>query len=301
MGIALATMLACAGCGFGPGAGPSAVSVRVTRNFGTQTVKTVSEAKVSGAQTDMQLLQHHFAVTTNYGGGFVQSIDGRAGTSHHYDWFFYVNGVQAKKGAAALDVHKGDQIWWDLHDWQRTNSIPAVVGSFPEPFAHGINGQRYPSTLECGHGVKPACDAVSAAFAKQHIPLSDQLIGTGSGPDTLSINVGTWKELAPQVAAELIDYGPGASGVYARFSKDGRHLYLLDPAGRVVKTLGPGAGLVAATGDQSDVPTWLVAGTDPAGVTAAARAVTPAALAGHFALAVQGSRHYPVPLVNASG
>jgi Domain of unknown function (DUF4430) len=294
---ALITSVVCAGCGFGPGAGPGAVSLRVTRDFGTHTLKTVSEAKVPGAQTDMQFLQHHFTVSTKYGGGFVESIDGHSGTSQHYDWFFYVNGVQAKKGAAATNVKTGDHVWWDLHDWQATNTIPAVVGSFPEPFEHGINGQRYPTTLECGDHVMPACNIVAKQFAHFKIPASPQVIGTGSGPDTLSINVGLWSQLAPEVAAELIDKGPEASGVYAHFSANGRQLFLLNPAGKIVKTLGPGAGLIAATADSTDVPTWLVGGTDEAGVMAAARAVTPAALAGHFALAVQGDKTYPLPLV----
>ena len=86
--------------------------------------------------------------------------------------------------------------------------------------------------------------------------------------------------------ARLIERGPASSGVYARFGGGG--LQLLDPTGRVVRTLGAGAGLIAATADQSSAPTWLITGTDPAGVAAAARALTPARLHDHFALAVQG-------------
>jgi len=37
-------------------------------------------------------------------------------------------------------------------------------------------------------------------------------------------------------------------------------------------------------------------GTDPAGVLAAARALTPQALHDHFALAVDGATHIPVPV-----
>ena len=296
---ALATMLACAGCGFGPGAGTSAISVRVTRDFGARPLETVNVAKVSGSATDMQLLQRHFTVATKYGGAFVQSIDGHAGTASHYDWFIYVNGIQAKKGAAALDVHKGDHIWWDLHDWQSTDSIPAVVGSFPEPFLNGINGQRYPTTIECG-SVKPACAAVTREFSRFHIPLSPSGIGYGSGTDSQSINVAPWSQLSAQVAGELLKYGPGASGVYARMSSQGREIQLENEAGKVIKTLGPDSGLIAAVGDtESAVPTWLVTGTDAAGVQAAARALTPQALADHFALAVQGSAHYPVPIVSS--
>jgi hypothetical protein len=54
--------------------------------------------------------------------------------------------------------------------------------------------------------------------------------------------------------------------------------------------------LVAATAQASTEPTWLITGTDAAGVSAAARAFTAAALRDHFAVAVQGSRLLPVPL-----
>ena len=106
------------------------------------------------------------------------------------------------------------------------------------------------------------------------MPVASQLIGTGSGPDTLGVVVGTWKEIQSEVAAELIAHGPSASGVYARFAGPAAAtLQLLNPQGKVARTLGAGAGLVAATADSSSEPTWLITGTDPAGVTAAAAAL----------------------------
>jgi hypothetical protein len=113
----------------------------------------------------------------------------------------------------------------------------------------------------------------------------------------MSINVAPWSQLSGQVAAELIKYGPGTSGIYAHFSDGGHRLELENTAGKIVRTLGPDSGLIAATANSDDpAPTWLVAGTDRAGVMAAARAVTPRALADHFALAVHGTTRYPVPL-----
>ena len=118
-----------------------------------------------------------------------------------------------------------------------------------------------------------------------------------SGTDSLAVEVGTWRDLRGEILASLIEQGPGSSGIYAKFAgHTGGSLQLLDPHGGVVRTLGPGAGLIAATADGSNEPTWLITGTDPAGVTAAAAAFTPSALDGHFALAVQGKHGLPVPL-----
>jgi hypothetical protein len=269
----------------------------ITRGFGSRQVGVATESKVPGGETAMRMLERKFRdVKLRYGGGFVESIDGLSGSTARNDWFYYVNGVQAAKGAATTTLNRGDRVWWDLHDWTATDKVPAVVGSFPEPFQHGIAGRRLPTTIECGTGVAAACKLVQSALDHAGVPVASQYIGTGSGPDTLGVVVGTWAELRAEVAAGLIDNGPSASGVYARFADKGRTLLLLDPEGHVARTLGAGAGLVAATADSQSAPTWLITGTDPAGVVAAARAVNARTLHDHFAVAVQGATVLPVPL-----
>jgi hypothetical protein len=294
--IAIATAVAVAGCGLGPGPGTSDVTVTITRGFGSSTVAGLTVGRVPGSETVMRMLERHFRVSTRYGGGFVESIDGRSGSSPRLDWFYYVNGVQAPMGAATTAVHKGDRIWWDLHDWSTAESIPAVVGSFPEPFQHGLAGKRYPVTLECAGDVPAACARVSNELTTLSVPFASQVIGAGSGTDSLVLVVGTWRDLSPELVDQLIERGPGASGVYARFESGGSTMALLNPQGQVVRRLGARSGLVAATADGSSPPTWLITGTDTTGVSAAARALTPGALHDHFAVAVRGSTELPIPL-----
>ena len=284
------------GCGLGPGPGTSDVTVNITRDFGSGLVGAATVHRVPGSETVMRMLERHFRVGTRYGGGFVQSVNGRQGGSSKRDWFYYVNGVQAPRGAATTAVHQGDRIWWDLHDWSATQSVPAVVGSFPEPFVHGIAGRRYPVTLECAGDVSAACARVSRELTALRVPFASQVVGGGPGTDTLVLEVGTWHDLTPEVVDQLIQSGPAASGVYARFLSGGSSLGLLNPQGQIVRRLGAGSGLVAATAQGSSPPTWLVTGTDLAGVAAAARALTPSALHNHFALAVEGSDLLPIPL-----
>ena len=95
----------------------------------------------------MRVLEGNAEITTRYGGGFVQSIDGveeaqRGG--HPYDWFFYVDGVESPIGAADYSLQGGERIWWDYRDWSATNHVPAVVGSWPAPFVDGYEGKRHP-------------------------------------------------------------------------------------------------------------------------------------------------------------
>jgi hypothetical protein len=298
--IAATAAVALAGCGLGPGKGTSDVTVTVTRDFGGSQLGRLTEKQVPGSETVMRVLERHFKVGLRYGGGFVQSIDGRSGTSAHRDWFYYVNGILASKGAATTTVHRGDRIWWDLHRWLAPLGSPAVVGSFPEPFLHGSGGRRLPTVVQCASDVSSACARVSAELGSLGVPVATQAIGTGSGTDSLGVVVGTWRDIRTEILASLLRQGPAASGVYARFASAGGSLALLDPQGHTARTLGAGAGLIAATSQNSDIPTWLITGTDMAGVDSAAGALTPGALRDHYALAVQGASRIPIPTRGAS-
>ena len=86
----------------------------------------------------IRFLDREAEITTRYGGGFVQSIDGIEGDDRRralHDWFFFVNGIESDRGGADVAVRGGDRIWWDYRDWTDALRTPAVVGSWPEPFA----------------------------------------------------------------------------------------------------------------------------------------------------------------------
>jgi hypothetical protein len=142
---------------------------------------------------------------------------------------------------------------------------------------------------------------VNDGLAAAGVPVATQLLGAATGTDIATILVGPWSTLRRTLVARVIEAGPGTSGVYARFASGTRHsLELLDPKGSVGRTLGAGAGLIAATNESGSGPTWVVTGTDAAGVAAAARALTRSRLHDRFALAVQGGADIPLPLQGAS-
>jgi hypothetical protein len=287
--------LALAGCGLATTNTSPRASVVVTRDFGSRSVGSATEARVPSSQTMSQMLEREFRVATGDGGRAVTSIDGLSSGSRSLDWFLYVNGIQAAFRPAKSSVHRGDQIWWDLHDSTATASTPAVVGSFPEPFVHGTGGRRLPTVLACALDVNTACNRVAQELRAIGVSVANQALGTGSGTDSLSVVVGPWSDINRSLAADLIKHGPHASGVYAKFNGTGNLLELLDPRGQAVRALGRGAGLIAATSQGSASPTWLITGTDARGVTAAASAFAASRLDNHFALAVQGNAGFPVP------
>ncbi len=139
-GLAVAAL---AGCGSTHTSGSA--TLWITRDRG-QDVLLIS--KVKAGQSAMTALQQVTKVKTSYGGRFAQSIDGVSGSrSDQHDWFYFVNGYEADRGAADYTLHPGDVEWWDYRSWKHEMHVPVVVGAFPEPFLHGYDGKTRPATI----------------------------------------------------------------------------------------------------------------------------------------------------------
>ena len=284
--------------GSGDVGGP--VSLTITHEFGAEKVADLDNAHAQSGDTVMRLLERDVDdVRTRYGGGFVQEIEGIAGgreDGRPVDWFYYVNGIESPVGAAQRKVSSGDKIWWDRHIWQAAQRVPAVVGSFPEPFLAGEGGRRIPVKIVCQQGVARACDEVEQRLGEAGVKgIARSTVQLGPGEAVLRVIVGRWADVRDDPTARTVEHGPAASGVYARFDPQGQHLVLLDELAQPVRTLGAGAGLVAATSQQGQQPTWLVTGTDDVGVDAAAAALQEDRLSNHFALAVAAGHDVPLP------
>jgi hypothetical protein len=282
-----------AGCGLGAGKTPTGVRLDVTRGFGADSLLSLRAPNNHGEETVMSLLLRNATVTTRYGGGFVESVDGHSGGhegGQPVDWFYYVNGVQAPKGAAETNVQQGDRVWWDLHDWSQTDEVPAVVGSFPQPFLTGVEGKRLPVRVECALPAGTTCRTVTSHLRAAGITSAVAELGpAGEEPDTLRLLVGTWSQVSGDPGARKLESGPSASGVYARPSSSGRSIALLDAQGATVRTLTGSDGLIAATRYTEQEPEWLITGTDVAGVQLAASHLDEAALYDRFAVAITAS------------
>jgi hypothetical protein len=284
---ALLVALATVGCGLGPGSKVGSVQLTVTREFGTQRMLSRG-VEANESDTVMRVLEASAEISTRYGGGYVRSIEGTAEEQrggHPYDWFFFVDGVESPIGAADSSLHGGERIWWDFRDWSATEHVPAVVGSWPAPFAEGYEGGRHPVVLRCAGGDARVCGRVRAALRGAGAELA-----AGSPPDPIRVLVGPWARLRSDPAAALLEDGPAESGVYARFEarRGGYSLLGLDQNGAPGRRYGPGAGLVAATRRYENPPVWLITGATEAGVRAAATKLDAAGLRDRYAVAVEG-------------
>lgn len=147
--VALLLVLpALAGCGGEDRGG--AATLWVTRDRGAE---LLHDERVEAGLTVLRTLRGVADVETRYGGRFVQSIDGTAGSaSGRRDWFFFVNGYESDRGAAEVRVRPGDVVWWDYRSWSGRMRQPVVVGAFPEPFLHGWEGKRRTAVVSIANG-----------------------------------------------------------------------------------------------------------------------------------------------------
>jgi hypothetical protein len=295
----VAVALFLGGCTVGPDRS-GAARLTVTRDFGTTLLLSATEKSLPEGETVMRFLQRRAKVETRYGGRFVQEINGvRSGSSNggRRDWFYYVNGIEADVGAAESEVHPGDQVWWDYRDWTTAMRVPAVVGSFPEPFIHGSEGKSFPVRIDCARHADATCNELADHLSRASIIPNKTALGVPVGDAVLRFVVGTWDEVREDDAARQLEEGPGKSGVFARVARagDGYRFDLLDRKGAVTASLTNGAGIVAATRFEDQQPTWVVAGTDQAGLNQAARLDAERTLRDRYAVATDAGSAIALP------
>jgi hypothetical protein len=297
----LVVALLLAGCGLGPGDEQSGgVRVDVTRDFGLEHLGTTSTDTVRDGDTVMRLTGSRFDVQTRFGGRFIQAIDGLkgAGATGQRDWFFFVNGVESEVGAADYDLHSGDRVQWDYRPWDVAMRVPAIVGAFPEPFKHGLEGKRRPVRVECDDADSQPCRDGKDALERVDVPVSGSALGAPGTERVTRLVVALWPKARIVRGGSTLEEGPQANGIFARFAKDGRSLDLLDEEGRVARTVHPGdgTGLVLAMRPRADELVWLVTALDEAGLEAGVRALRERDLRDAFAVAATGRTVEKLPL-----
>jgi hypothetical protein len=295
--VAAAVAVATAGCGLGPGeASPGEASLVVTHDYGAEPVLEATESDPAASETVIRFLDREAEISTRYGGGFVQSINGTSGElagGRSSDWFFFVNGIESPRGGADVSVRGGDRIWWDYRDWTDAMRAPAVVGSWPEPFLQASTAadERAPVVVDCLGAGEP-CDRVGERLEAEGVEVGEP--GDDGSPRIL---VGPWARLRGDPVAASLEDDPAASGVFARFEAGagGWDLVALDERAAEAGRFAEGAGLVAALRRGEEAATWVVTGTDPAGVEAAAGLLDAGDLEQRYAVAVSDGSALALP------
>jgi hypothetical protein len=298
LAVVMTLAASAAGCGLGPGASSSGTAtLTVTRDYGSETLVSAQQDDPPSSETVIRFLDDEAEISTRYGGGFVQSINGLAGTGSS-DWFFYVNGTESPVGSADVHVKGGDRIWWDYRNWSGAMSVPAVVGAWPEPFTQASSDRPKPAVVECAD-VHAACELAKSRLSAAG---ASATVTDGSpGNATLRLLVGTWTQVRRDPAVDAFRGGPASNGVFATFKgsvrEDRWHLVGLDPSGTPARDFGTRAGLVAALGRAGAPQTWVVTGSGADAVLQAAKDLNGRRLRDRYAIAALPGKAAALPIL----
>lgn len=289
---------------------PYKVDLIVTRDFGHQKMFARTVGLVRD-EVGMEVMFRNLDIQTAYGGGFVNAINGLESGYTFFtgkdrkklDWFYWVNGILAPVGIAEYRPQPGDVIWWDYHDWSVTMFIPAVIGSYPQPFKNGFWGKN-PGTVvmytpEYREEAGRLKQSLEAGGVRQvdTAPYDPEVL---KAPKKYYILLGLWDELA--AGSEIIrdiNTRNKLVGVYVKF--EGGELKALDFKGNTVSSHNR-AGAVYAYGSSigSLNPVWVVTGTDDEGLRLALHTLIddPGAFKEHFGAVVTKDGVINVPYLN---
>jgi hypothetical protein len=183
---ALTVVLLLAGCGGAAGGEQGTAQLWVTRDRGAQ---LLVEAEVEAGQTLMRALASETDVETRYGGRYVQSVNGIEGSlDARRDWFWFVNGYEGDRSAAAYRLRRGDVAWLDYRAWEAEGESRVVVGAFPEPFLHGYAGRRRTAVVRYeGEQERRAGEIAESIGAESVAPLGTPV---PSGANVLELRLG---------------------------------------------------------------------------------------------------------------
>lgn len=243
----------------------------VSKDFGSSTIQD-ENAKVIQGDRVLDLMGRYLKVDTQYGGGFIKSINQVSSGSingQRYDWFYYVNGVASDCSAKDYKVRENDRIHWDYHPWADNSIIPAIVGAYPEPFINGFNGQTKGTMILYAGNCKAEADKLAVRLKNKGAEnlvigsLSENSVTKRVNP---TIIIGQWKDLETQKEIKEICSAQIKSGIYINFSSS--KFELLDAKGKPVEIHNKDVSAIVATGSGlgDTKPLFIVTSVDYKGI-----------------------------------
>ena len=258
------------------------VTVVVTRDFGKELILE-KEVELEPGTNAMAALQAVADVETEYGGGFVQAINGISSEyegGSQRDWFYYINGIALNLGAKVYILQDGDVEHWDFRHWSYLQFVPAIIGDFPQPFLSGVNRK-----------LKPTAVVYARPFLKEAQGLAEKLGEWGVAEVIIASDEQLSEETKKQ--SNLIIIAGLENGLISELNKVHKKLgffayieqdkiIVLDgggnPSGEFYNT---GYGLIQATQNpwhpegvgSGESVVFMITGTDTEGVKSAANAL----------------------------
>ena len=260
---------------------------------------------VAKGDTVFGLLGRNLKVETQYGGGFIKSIEGLPSgriNGQQYDWFYYINGIASNCSSKSYKMNDTDKVFWDYHGWTGTTFIPAIIGAYPEPFVNGFKQKNKGATILYAQDSKGEAEKLAQALKDKEASnievrdISKDLVINRSKP---TIVVGKWKELEVYQEIKEICSRNVEVGIFAKFSNS--NFELLNYKGETIKTCGEDAAAIVATGSGlgDSNPLWIITAIRPSEIEEAVNLLekSPERIRGFYGAVIANGEVIKLPAV----
>ena len=130
--------------------GTKTVKFVITTDYGKIIILNETTIEVPRYYNIKDALNRIAEVEYEYGGGFVNSINGIASQfpDAYVDWFFFVNGIMSNVGILDYNLVDGDIIYFDYHNWDYDNLFwSAVFQDVVQSIKQGFAGNTAPTII----------------------------------------------------------------------------------------------------------------------------------------------------------
>jgi hypothetical protein len=248
--------------------GPPLVILTITQNYGRDIIFK-EEVKIKENYTVLDVLNENVDLGTDYGGGFVSSIEGIESTfggpsGIKEDWFYYINGICADVGAVDYELADGDEIWWDYHKWEGMNSAnSSVVGMYPEPFVNGYRNKTKSVNIFYGdeniQEAKNLKDSLMDLGSNEInvLEIEKELIKNREAPTIL---IGQWNEIKKLDYIKDLNENYQKTGTY--FFYNNTNLELMNSKYETMKIVEKKYATINSYGEGlgDKTPLWIISG-----------------------------------------
>lgn len=248
--------------------GSPQVLLSITQSYGKEEIFR-EKVDIIDNFTVYDVLNENTELGTDYGGGFVSSIEGVESTfggptGLKQDWFYYVNGICADVGAIDYELNDQDKIWWDYHQWQGMNSAnSSVVGMYPEPF---INGYRNKTKLvKILYTVDNIKEAEKLEISLRDLGAPDIEIIQAENEfiekrECPTILIGEWGQIKNISYIKDLNDNHRKTGTYSLYSDNS--LYLMNYKFEVMETIEEDYATINSYGEGlgDENPLWIITG-----------------------------------------
>jgi hypothetical protein len=279
--------------------GKEHATLLVTRNFGRELI-AFERTSLTSHSTAISLLRRNHTVQTDEIGNVLAIDDmhsvGPVTSAGATRWNFFVGGLKIQATPTEYPVLSDDVVQLDLQDADASYVVRGTVGHFPQPFTGALAG-RYPRvSLSCASRRKHACQAVHDALDEMSVDVSGrprrqpretaqhrlaQVLQTAI--HRVDVEVGPWSDIRDRPSLRRVVATPYEMGVFFSAKGDGS-LHAINWDGRRAYVFGRGTGILAMFRSSMHRITWLVTGTDWAGVERAALHLPHASPQGAFSV-----------------